>query len=336
LPELTNPHDRLFKEVFSRPETAADFLANYLPSDVAGALNLTDLQLVKDSFVDSDLKEFFSDLLYRVRLGQTQDAFVYVLFEHKSAPDKWAAFQLLRYMVKIWTPMAEERGRRLPPIIPLVLYQGKRKWKVAKNFAALIDGGPADSLKNYVPEFEYHLCDLSRYDTDKLRGDLVLRIAILVMKNVFRPDPEVKLREVLGLARELLARDRDGLEYLQALLVYYSAAAKGLSKEDLRGAVKEALPRQEGRIMSTLAEEWMKEGRREGRREGRKEGIQEGVRKGASDLTLRLLHRKLGRVSARAQERILNLPTEELQELAIALSDFNGQKDLSAWLSKHA
>jgi predicted transposase YdaD len=32
--ELTNPHDRFFKEVFSRPEAARDLLQNYLPEEV--------------------------------------------------------------------------------------------------------------------------------------------------------------------------------------------------------------------------------------------------------------------------------------------------------------
>jgi predicted transposase/invertase (TIGR01784 family) len=351
LPELTNPHDRFFKEVFSRPETAADFLANYLPPEVVGSLNLADLQLVKDSFVDSDLQEFFSDLLYQVRLGQnqSQSAFVYVLFEHKSAPDEWVAFQLLRYMVKIWTPMAR-RGRLLPPIIPLVLYHGRTKWKVAKNFAALVDGGQAESLKNYVPEFEYHLCDLTQFDPDKLKGNLALRALMLVMKNVFGPDPLARLGEVLELARQLPEKDGDGLKFVMTLLLYFSVAAKGLSREDFRGAVRQAFPLQEERIMSTVAEEWVKEGiekgieegiqkgieegRIKGRIQGKKEGRIEGIREGASALTLRQLRRRFGRISAPTRERILSLSAEDLQELGIALLDFSSQKDLSVWLAK--
>jgi hypothetical protein len=83
--ELINPHDRFCKDLFARPGVAADFLANYLPPGVAGALDLSAPELVKDSFVDPELQEHFSDLLYRVRLKRGGTAFVYVLFEHKSA-----------------------------------------------------------------------------------------------------------------------------------------------------------------------------------------------------------------------------------------------------------
>jgi hypothetical protein len=50
--ELTNPHDRFFKEALSRQEVAVDFLQHYLPSEVAALLDLSSLQLIKDSFGD--------------------------------------------------------------------------------------------------------------------------------------------------------------------------------------------------------------------------------------------------------------------------------------------
>jgi hypothetical protein len=51
MPELTNPHDRFFKELLARPEAAADFL---LPPEIAGALDLTAPEPVRDSFVDAE------------------------------------------------------------------------------------------------------------------------------------------------------------------------------------------------------------------------------------------------------------------------------------------
>ena len=85
--ELSNPHDRFFKEIFSRPEVARDFLQNYLPAAVVDQLDMASLELRKDSFVDPDLQQHFSDLLYQVNLETGEGAFVYVLFEHKSYPD---------------------------------------------------------------------------------------------------------------------------------------------------------------------------------------------------------------------------------------------------------
>jgi hypothetical protein len=73
--------------------------------------------------------------------------------------------------------------------------------------------------------------------------------------------------------------------------------------------------------MSTLAEEWVKE------------GIEQGTSKGAADLALHQLDRKVGPLSTEARERILSLPSTQLQELAIALLHFDSQKYLSEWLA---
>ena len=43
--ELQNPHDRFFRETFSRLEVARDFLTEYLPSEVVAVLNLDTLEL---------------------------------------------------------------------------------------------------------------------------------------------------------------------------------------------------------------------------------------------------------------------------------------------------
>jgi predicted transposase/invertase (TIGR01784 family) len=82
--DLRKPHDRFFRELFAHPEVAADFLRHYLPQEVTDLLDPATAELRKDSFVDPALQEHLSDLLYQVRLREGQDAYIYVLFEHKS------------------------------------------------------------------------------------------------------------------------------------------------------------------------------------------------------------------------------------------------------------
>jgi predicted transposase/invertase (TIGR01784 family) len=340
IPKLSSVHDHFSRELLGNPERAAEFLANYLRPEVAALLDMAKLEVVKSSFIDSELREFFSDLIYRVRLGHKQDAFVYILFEHKSAPDEWVAFQVLRYMVKIWEQAAKDR-QRLPPIIPLVFYHGGAEWQIDRNFRALVDlDDEAECLREGIPNFLYQLIDLSTYAADDLRGSTKLRLSLLALKNVFRPDQQTRIDELMALGSRLPGEYEDGVEYLLKVLTYYITGAKGIAKEDLRTAVRQALPRQEEQIMSTLAEEWVKEGFEEGFEKGIEKGIEQGIEqgmsKGAADLALRLLERKLGPLSAPAHDRILALPAGELEELCIALQDFNSQNNLSEWLAKRS
>ena len=57
--EITNAHDKFFKEVFTRKDTAEEFLRHYLPENVVGLLDLDSLEYTKDSFIDRHLKEYF-------------------------------------------------------------------------------------------------------------------------------------------------------------------------------------------------------------------------------------------------------------------------------------
>nr|MBP8292620.1 Rpn family recombination-promoting nuclease/putative transposase [Caldilineaceae bacterium] len=164
--EIVNPHDKFFKEALTQPEAARIFLRDYLPAEVTAQLDLARLQLVKDSFVDETLQEQFSDLLYEVGLRDGGNAYVCVLFEHKSYVDPLVALQVLRYMVRVWDYGLRQRGR-LWPVIPVVVYHGAARWTVATDFQALFDL-PAE-LKPYVPDYRYWLCDLSAYSDEEIK-----------------------------------------------------------------------------------------------------------------------------------------------------------------------
>jgi hypothetical protein len=51
--EIHNPQDLFFKEVFSRPEAAAEFFAAFLPKEIVALLDLSKLEPIKDSFIIS-------------------------------------------------------------------------------------------------------------------------------------------------------------------------------------------------------------------------------------------------------------------------------------------
>jgi hypothetical protein len=55
--------------MFAPKEAAREFLTNYLPPRVAATLDLASIELTKDSFVDPEFREYFSDLLYRGWFG---------------------------------------------------------------------------------------------------------------------------------------------------------------------------------------------------------------------------------------------------------------------------
>ena len=99
--DLNNPHDRFFKAAFGRADIAAEFLQRYLPPEAAVVLDWTTLRTEKEAFLDPNLTQHPTDLLYAVNLCGGEKGYVHLLFEHKSYVESRINLDLLRYQVRI-------------------------------------------------------------------------------------------------------------------------------------------------------------------------------------------------------------------------------------------
>lgn len=61
--ELNNVHDKFFKQVMGNKETAKNMMENYLPKKVLKLIDLEEMELEKDSMIEKELEETFTDLL---------------------------------------------------------------------------------------------------------------------------------------------------------------------------------------------------------------------------------------------------------------------------------
>lgn len=274
--ELSNPHDRFFKDTFSRPEIVRDFLSNYLPAAAAESLDFNTLELQSDSFIDQDLQTHFSDLLYQVQTGDGRQTYVYLLLEHKSYPDAQTPVQLLGYMVRIWERDLRQKVRQLRPILPLVLYHGRRKWNVTTDFGELFDG--PEGLRPYWPSFNYELQDLRLYSDEEIRSEEMARVTILTLKHIFDPNLEERLPIILMPLTEL-ANVEMALEYLETWL-YYIDAVTGIAPGVMKKTIEMTFGRRRGEMMDRFTAIWKEEALKEGRQEGLEQGLQQGLQEG--------------------------------------------------------
>ena len=124
----SNPHDLLFKAVYSRLEHARGTLRAIVPAALAEALNWQTLAIRSGNFVDPVMKARFTDLLYAVAWHDGGEALVYLLFEHQSTlpTDGPMVHKLFRYQGRIWDDWRKDhpKAKTLPMIIPIVMYHG--------------------------------------------------------------------------------------------------------------------------------------------------------------------------------------------------------------------
>ena len=272
------PHDNLFRAVFGEPAEAVGLLRAHLPPAVADGLQWSTLTAENSAFVAPDLRATESDLLYSIR-RHTGGApgWLYVLVEHQSTVrrrDRWLRLRLLQYCCRIW-----ERDRRrfpaetmLRPIVPMVFYLGKGRWRHAAEFSELF---PREVREwRWLPRFEHLLIDHSESAPESVRGTLKGRLAQLIMLAYRATVAWPALARALPLVAELARRG--GREQVR-MFVWYVLATQ---EEPLRGRFAEEMRRRipgpEGDAMNYL-EEIKQQGRQEGRLEGRQEGMMEAI-----------------------------------------------------------
>ena len=135
--------------------------------------------------------------------------------------------------------------------------------------------GPVESFMDYIPDFQFLLYDLSSYRDEDIRGMILLRVGLLVMKHIFSEDlPEV-LVKVMELLAELSDKTR-ALEYIETIIRYVVNASEALSLGDLKKIIKESyFEKKEGELM-TIAEQLRMEGHQKGLQQGLEKGIEKG------------------------------------------------------------
>jgi predicted transposase YdaD len=263
---LHHPNDKLFKQGFKDPETAAGFLKAYLPQPIAAAVDWPQLALQPGSFVDSQFRAHESDLLFSAPLCG-REALFYFLIEHQTNEDPAIALRLLRYMVRIWEErLTSEPQKLLPVILPVVLAQNDRAWRIKPEFSAMFDVPEefAEALRPFVPDFLFRLIQLAEIPFDGICGTpagiMVMRVMKAERCNQLLADPvwdEEILRHVPQTIFEMLLR------FMMNADVDIASVERrvfSIQTEELKHTAM------------TYAQKLHQEGHQEGRQEGRQEG----------------------------------------------------------------
>ena len=277
--KIINPHDKMIKETLSNRETAATIFRNNLPDKVLGLMDLATLEICKDSFIEKELSDYYSDMLYKVMLSGTP-GYVYILFEHKSYYDRYVHLQLLEYMVKIWRLFIKQQKKNqikaLPIVIPLLISHGKRSWPENSDRLSFLLDGPVEELFRYIPDFKFELYDLSRFTDEEIKGTVMARVMLLLLKHISDPDIVDKLPDILALMKELMEKET-GLQYFETVLRYLFSTIDNVSAEKIKEIAEQAISQEMGGYIMTLAEKFRKEGEIRGEIRGKLEGKLEGL-----------------------------------------------------------
>ena len=154
-------HDHSYKLLFSHPEMVVDLLKGFVRQPWVAQCDFATLEKVSGSYVSDDLRDREDDLIWRVRWGDDW-LYVYLLLEFQSTVDHFMAVRLLGYLALLYQDLIRVDklgvGDLLPPVLPLVLYNGERRWQAPLHLDSLIHPAPT-GLDHYRPQLSYLLLD---------------------------------------------------------------------------------------------------------------------------------------------------------------------------------
>ncbi|MBN9425259.1 MAG: Rpn family recombination-promoting nuclease/putative transposase [Burkholderiales bacterium] len=357
------PHDNAYKDLFSHPQMVRDLLRGFVPEAWIAGLDFETLEKLSASHISDDLRKRESDLIWRVRL-HGRWLYVYLLLEFQSRNDPWMALRVMVYTGLLYQDLIRtgtvRRHDALPPVFPIVIYNGRPTWRAARDVAELIAPLPP-GLAAYRPSQRYFLLDEVRIAAAAELAPAAAANTVETLLQIEAATDRKRLRELVGrLIAQLAAPEHDSLRramttWLNRIVVRRIAPSdnppaysnlqevgtmleqtvdrwvRQWKREGLRQGREEGLEqgREEGREQGR--EQGREEGREEGRQEGLKAGQAEGLERGRRELLERQLARRFGTpLPSWVHSRLEAADAERLDHWAEAIFDASSLESLLA------
>jgi predicted transposase YdaD len=343
--KLNNPHDKVFKAVFGRPENAADLIRALLPQ--LQSLGMSALTPMPTNSVDAQLREHFSDLCYSAKLHDDNSQLC-LLLEHKSTVERLTALAISRHVIDIAGNHARARPtHRLPLIIPIVVYHGIKPWNAPRALHELYGGSrrTRTALRKELLRGSFVLYDVARDSDDALRARGMNPLATLTLWLLAHARTEqlmTRLHQVRDLCEAVLGL-RGGVEDF-IMLMHYSLEVSDLTFEELDEYMRGILSPRAKETYMTVAEQLRREGRQQGLKRGRQQGLkrgreqglqrgleqglEQGLESGRRSLLLTQLEHRFGTVPAEMLEQIDAATSEQLDSWALRLLSASSLDDV--------
>ena len=291
--------DPVYKRLYAFPEMVADLLRSLFPDDALGA-DYETLRRLPAEYVADDYRQRRGDAVWRLNAESAQGGWLHVLvlLEFQSTDDPSMALRVLEYTAMLYRELLREGsfgggGGLLPPVLPVVLYNGDLPWRSAAQVRDLV-ARTGSALSPYQPSQRHVVLDERRAAADDPQLRELTRAVLLLEQSRSAAD---LARAAESLSRVLSApgggerAGRDELrqafaDWLATLLRRLEGDAEpapahvGLNLEEVKMTLEERVAEWPKPYIRQGREEGISLGRAEGITLGREEGISLGRQEG--------------------------------------------------------
>ena len=316
--QINKKHDKLFKEILSDKKEAVNFINHYLN------LNLLedDIEKYEKEFRTEELYNIEADVVYKIKNKN-----VFILIEHQSSVDLKMSYRILSYKNAIVDSAIDrkrlrEKSYKIPKVIAMVLYTGKRQWhKLSiKDIEEQIEGYEENAG-------EYNLIDANEFSREKLLEDnLITSKAMLIEKSQNKEELYKNIEDVINNQKKNGNFDNWQLEKLVQYELAETEDKEIISKfiEKIKNIGRnDEIMTNASRIINREIRKSKKEGIEigwnqgiiRGKEEGKIEGKVEGKAEGKAEGIALVAKRLKGKMHIKDISQITGLSEKEIKQL---------------------
>lgn len=233
------PHDAAFRAMMETPSVARDFLEAALPPAQLQRCDMNTLKLEPATFVDPDLRQYASDVLWSMKTTDGRDGYIYALTEHQSSADRFMALRMMHYVLAIMYRHLKTHNQA-PVVIPVLFYHGEPSpYPYSLNWLDCLDD-PAFGRELYGEGKPPRVIDVGLLDDEGIRCYQQMAALMLLMKVRQRKGDLMTQLDFLSQLLQIQGTH----DQVVVLLNYMVKACDSASPEFIR-AMAEHLPRYE-------------------------------------------------------------------------------------------
>lgn len=299
-------HDKGYKRVLTKKKHFIHMMRKYIDASLGERILEEDLELVDKEFIPKDFKEREADIIYKAKLRDKEVIF-YVLLELQSSVDYTMPFRLLMYMTELEKRIfgledihtRSQKGFKLPPIVPIILYNGISNWNVARSFSEYTEA--AWISDTYTIDFKYFFLDLKEKAKELLTSTNTLIDNIFILDQA-RSTEELKMG-IEVVVRRLKALNED--EQIDLVDWVRDVLMKKAKDKKLVEEACEIMKKGDALNMTYAIERIFDEENTKFLKKGIEQGIEEGIEQGVEQEKIRIIHNML----------MLNIPVDQIAKV---------------------
>ena len=182
---MAHLHDTGYKFLLSHADLVQELLETFAPAGVAELLDYATLRSESASFITPAMLNREGDLVWSIEL-QGQRIYLYLLLEFQSSIDKGMPVRIMQYVAALYDYLIRgnmvDLSEGLPPVLPIVIYNGDARWNHSPEIFDLIQPHPA-VLTEFQPRLKFWLLDEGSFSAEYLEGLQKVMAAIFRMEH---------------------------------------------------------------------------------------------------------------------------------------------------------